>query len=170
MYSQRPLKWYMTRLPKLKISWRRGKQYTSPVYNYSKQFAHIEADEESQGREVVPKVVEVVEAQKDAGLVEFLAPWGRGGPVGGALEKNGHSESPSEGREEQHHLQLETDDLAKTRLGERGIVPIGLCHGVMKIWSPYSGKKWGRQLLQKMAGGQGCERALLWRINCFTAS
>ena len=31
MYSQRPFKWYMTRLPKLKISWRRGKQYTSPV-------------------------------------------------------------------------------------------------------------------------------------------
>ena len=31
MYSQRPFKWYMTRLKKLKISWRRGKQYTSPV-------------------------------------------------------------------------------------------------------------------------------------------
>ena len=25
MYSQRPFEWYMTRLPKLKISWRRGK-------------------------------------------------------------------------------------------------------------------------------------------------
>ena len=31
MYSQRPFEWYMTRLSKLKISWRRGKQYTSPV-------------------------------------------------------------------------------------------------------------------------------------------
>ena len=31
MYSQRPFKWYMTRLSKLKISWRRGKQYTSSV-------------------------------------------------------------------------------------------------------------------------------------------
>ena len=31
MYSQRPFEWYMTRLPKLKISWRRGTQYTSPV-------------------------------------------------------------------------------------------------------------------------------------------
>ena len=30
-YSQRPFKWYMTRLSKLKISWRRGKQYTSLV-------------------------------------------------------------------------------------------------------------------------------------------
>ena len=30
MYSQRPFKWYMTRLSKLKISWRRQKQYTSP--------------------------------------------------------------------------------------------------------------------------------------------
>ena len=31
MYSQRPFEWYMTRLPKLKISWRRGKECTSPV-------------------------------------------------------------------------------------------------------------------------------------------
>ena len=31
MYSQRPFEWYMTSLPKLKTSWRRGKQYTSPV-------------------------------------------------------------------------------------------------------------------------------------------
>ena len=31
MYSQRPFEWYMTRLPKLEISWRRGKQFTSPV-------------------------------------------------------------------------------------------------------------------------------------------
>ena len=30
MYSQRHFEWYMARLPKLKISWRRGKQYTSP--------------------------------------------------------------------------------------------------------------------------------------------
>ena len=40
IYSQRPVKWYMTRLPKLKISWRRGKPYTSPDtlggrYNYT---------------------------------------------------------------------------------------------------------------------------------------
>ena len=31
MYSQRPVELYMTRLPKLKISWRRGKQYTFPL-------------------------------------------------------------------------------------------------------------------------------------------
>ena len=31
MYSQRTFKWYMTRLSKLKISWRRGKEYTSLV-------------------------------------------------------------------------------------------------------------------------------------------
>ena len=31
MTSQRPLKWYMTRLSKLKISWWRRKQYTSPI-------------------------------------------------------------------------------------------------------------------------------------------
>ena len=32
MYSQRPFEWYLTRLSKLKISWRRRKQYTSPRY------------------------------------------------------------------------------------------------------------------------------------------
>ena len=31
MYSQRPFEWYMTRLPKLSISWQWGKQYTSPL-------------------------------------------------------------------------------------------------------------------------------------------
>ena len=31
MYSQRPFEKYMSRLQKLKISWRRGKQYTSPI-------------------------------------------------------------------------------------------------------------------------------------------
>ena len=47
MYSQRPFEWCMTRLSKLKISWRRGKQYTclitlggrhnSPI-NYGRKF------------------------------------------------------------------------------------------------------------------------------------
>ena len=31
MYSERPFEWYMIRPPKLNISWRRGKQYTSSV-------------------------------------------------------------------------------------------------------------------------------------------
>ena len=31
MYSQRPFEWYMTRLPKLKISWRRGKRIYLPI-------------------------------------------------------------------------------------------------------------------------------------------
>ena len=31
MYSQKPFECYMTRLPKLQISWPRGKQYTSLV-------------------------------------------------------------------------------------------------------------------------------------------
>ena len=48
MYYQTPFEWYITSLPKLKISWRWGKQYISPVTGrHNKTRYHIDPPKET---------------------------------------------------------------------------------------------------------------------------